>query len=127
MKARISRTTFKSCGLNAKNNFLQAPKCECGCVGYANPVIKSREELCDFMGMLLSDHECEHCAIFAINEDGSATMGLKFEEGILFAETKIKSKCASRKAIKELDEEFGFHYYGLLEQATNDTYRIVMD
>lgn len=127
MKARISRTTFKSCGLNAKNNFLQAPKCECGCGGYANPIIESKNELCNFMGMLLADHDCQHCAIFAINKDGSAVMGVKLDGEITFMETNMKGKCVARRAIREMQEEFNFHCYGLLEQVSENTYRIVMD
>ena len=125
MKAKIFSTTFKSCGLDVTMNFLQAPKCDCG--GYANPVIRSKDELYEFISMLLSEHDCEHCAIFAITKKGAAIMGAKMYGEIAFMGTNGGPKYLARYAISEMQEEFGFHCYGLLEQATKDTYRIVMD
>lgn len=121
------KLTFASCGLDKANNFLQAPVCPCGCGHYANPIIKSEEELCDFMGMLLADHDCDYCAIFAVCKDNKGVFATKIDGTITMY--RIKDTVAGiKKTIAEMNEVAeGFHCYGLLEQVDFESYRIVMD
>ena len=125
MKIKVKKNkavTFASCGLNAKNNFLQAPKCYCGCGGYMNLVLKTKQEVYDFVGAMLSEQDCNHCAIFVLYKGGSATIGVKGEDGITLYGTDEKAK----KTIADMQKKFQFHCYGLLEQVDADSYRIVM-
>ena len=122
----MRETTFAACGLSTEGNFLQAPICTCGCGKYAGLVFDNADELHDFMGVMLSEYECNHCAIFAINVDGSATMAIKLEDGIkIYGATAADGDIHS--LIADVQEEFQFHCCGLLEQVDSNLYRIVMD
>lgn len=118
--------TFASCGLAAENNFLQAPVCRCGCGEYASLVFDTTDELYDFIGAMLSEYECNYCAIFVIHKDNSVVMAIKLENG-----TKIYGAQEDNGdvygLIAGMQKEFQFHCYGLLEQVDTNLYRIVMD
>ena len=120
------KLTFASCGLDKRNNMLQAPICPCGCGNYMNLVLKTKQDLYDFMGMMLEDHECHHCAIFTLLKDGSAVVAIKIEDGIKIYGIDGKERSA-RKVIAEIQEDIQFHCYGLLKQVDEESYRIVMD
>ena len=120
------KTTFASCGLDKRNNMLQAPICPCGCGNYMNLALKTKQDLYDFMGTMLEDHECHHCAIFALLKNGNAVVAIKLEDGIKIYSVE-KNGISVKKAIAEINEGMQFHYYGLLEQIDEESYRIVMD
>ena len=120
------KTTFASCGLDKSKNFLQAPICECGCGGYMNIILKTEQDLYDFINILLDDHECNHCAIFALQNGGTAVFGAKLEDGIQFYRLN-NNGCNVKKIIAEMEIDFEFHCYGLLEQVEETIYKIVMD
>lgn len=117
-------TTFASCGLDLEKNFLQAPICPCGCGEYAYPVLQTKEDLYGFMYLMLDEHDCSHCAIFAICMDGNVYMSIKAEDGI---KIYISNGDDLKKLIADVQEEFQFHCYGLLEQINDEQYSIVMD
>lgn len=117
------KTTFASCGLDKENNILQAPICQCGCGHYANLVLKTKQDLYDFMGSMLADYDCHHCAIFTLYKDGSLSMAIKLEDGISIYGAKENAK----RVIADLQKDFEFHCYGLMEQVDAELYRIVMD
>ena len=116
--------TFASCGIDPAQNFLQAPLCPCGCGGYAYPVLKAKDDLYGFMYAMLEDHDCNHCAIFAICDDNSVAIGIKAEDGI-----KIYGSNGDnlQQLIADVQEEFQFHCYGLLEQINAEQYSIIME
>ena len=58
-----SNMTFKFYGLDATNNFLQAPICGCGCGEYANLILETDSDVCGFMHVMLEEHDCDHCGI----------------------------------------------------------------
>ena len=120
------KTTFASCGLDRRNNMLQAPICQCGCGNYMNLVLKTKQDLYDFMGIMLEDYECHHCAIFTLLKDGNAAMAIKLEDGIKIYVAE-KNGISAKKVIAEINENFQFHHYGLLEQVDEESYRIVME
>lgn len=117
-------TTFHSCGLNAKHNQLQAQICPCGCGHYANLVLKNTKEVADFIGAMLFELECEHCAIFAIMQDGNLIFGQKTDEDIVCYHLKTDNV---KKEIADMQKTFKFHCYGLLEQVDDELYAIIMD
>lgn len=118
-------TTFRSCGLNAKHNFLEAPLCECGCGGRGNLVLKSTTEVFNFIGATLQENDCNHCAIFVLLGDGRMNYGIKFaEDDILLYRCNDTN---SKKVIADMQKAFKFHCYGLLEQVDDELYAIIMD
>lgn len=118
--------TFASCGLNAENNFLQAPICRCGCGGYGDLVLDTKQDLYDLIYTLLNEYDCEHCAIFAVCLDNTIVMGAKLSDGIKIYTSEFKEKSKCYTMIAWTQEDFEFHCYGLIEQIDVDTYRIVM-
>lgn len=123
------KVTFKLVGLNKKNNFLQAPICECGCGQYANLVLKDDDEVCSFMHTMLEEHECEHCGIFVIKDDKHILMGLKLDGETKCYHANAESDNATdyKNIFKGTQKILKLHCYGLLEQVGEDLYRIVMD
>ena len=124
MKCHALRTTFKSCGLNKQKNFLEAPICPCGNCGLRmNLVLKTEQDLYDFIGTMLDENDCHHCAIFALMKDGSLVFGVKTEDGTTIYGAHNKA----RQTIADIEDEFDFHCYGLLEQIDDSSYKIIMD
>ena len=116
--------TFHSCGLDPECNFLQAPICECGCGEYANLVLENEQEVVDFIGSMLYEHDCEHCAIFAIKLNGDMLFGQKTDEDILCYKLKDAN---AKNVIADMYKTFEFHCYGLLQQVDDDLYAIIME
>lgn len=116
--------TFRSCGLNRANNQLQAQICPCGRGHYANLVLKTDSDVADFIGAMLSEFECEHCAIFAIKQDGNLLFGQKTDEDIMCYLLRTNN---AKREIADMQKEFRFHCYGLIQQVDEDLYAIIMD
>ena len=118
--------TFKKCGLNKKNNFLQAPMCDCGCGGTASLVLKSNDDVYGFMHTMLEEHDCEHCGIFTFkNDEQTVLMGLKLAGEIKCYEAAVSG--GVNGSLKDIQKTLKLHCYGLLEQVGEDLYSIVMD
>lgn len=121
-----TKITFKTCGLNSKNNFLQAPVCECGCGEYANLVLETDDDVFGFMHSMLEEHDCEHCGIFAFKQNGKdVLMGLKLSGEIKCYKAKVDG--GVKESLSDIQKELQLHCYGLLEQVGDDLYSIVMN
>lgn len=121
-----TRMTFKFCGLNQKNNFLQAPICECGCGHYANLVLDTDDDVCGFMYTMLEEHDCEHCGIFAFKQNGEdMLMGLKLSGEVNCYHVKVNR--GVKGSLSDIQKDLQLHCYGLLEQVDDNLYSIVMD
>lgn len=115
---------FHSCGLNPENNILEAPTCPCGCGKKANLILKNDKSVSDFIGSMLAEVDCEHCAIFAIKQDGNLIFGQKTDEDIICYALKDSN---AKKEIADMQKMFKFHCYGLLQQTDDESYAIIMD
>lgn len=64
------KLTLKDLGAENCINLLKPIKCECGCNGYANMIIKDEEDYNVFTvaGSLLEDTDCCHAWIFVIED-----------------------------------------------------------
>lgn len=125
-KYALEKITFATCGLNAENNFLQAPICPCGCGEYASLILNTKRDLYNFMETLLEEHDCDYCAIFALCNDESHAFVVKADGTIAHCQAN-SSYDEVMKTIAHLQEEIQFHCYGLLVQVDTDLYKIVMD
>lgn len=121
-----NQITFELCGLNPKDNFLQAPICECGCGQCANLILETDDDVCSFMHIMLEDHDCEHCGIFTFKQNNKdMLMGLKLD-----GETKcykVQVEGGVEDSLIDIQNELQLHCYGILEQVENNLYSIVMD
>lgn len=121
-----NKMTFKFYGLDAENNFLQAPICECGCGQYANLVLETDDDVFGFMYAMLEEHECLHCGIFAFKQNGEHVLiGLKLDGEIQCYIAKINGDI--KDSLIDIQDDLQLHCYGLLEQVDDNLWSIVMD
>ena len=117
--------TFRSCGLNRTQNFLESPICPCGCGERANIILKTNKEVFDFIGAMLYENDCNHCAIFVVRNDGTMNFGIKLsEDDIQLYRCNDRN---SKQVIADMQKAYKFHYYGLLQQTGDESYTIIMD
>ena len=119
--------TFKDCGLDIRQNMLEAPICECGCGEYAALVLNAEQDLYDFIGTMLEEYECNHCAIFTVCLNDNAVVGIKLPDGIKIYKGTAHEDGSILDMIANMQREFDCHCYGLLEQIDVDLYSIVME
>lgn len=127
------KLTLKDLGAENCINLLQPMKCECGCGGYANLIIKDEEDYNVFTvaGSLLSDTDCEHAWIFIL-EDWIVSGACTTENGIQYFSTAGK-----REPFTSIGEQVEFvkgivrdvqpHCIGVLQQTENGTFRVITD
>ena len=127
------KLTLKDLGAEKCINLLKPIKCECGCGGYANMIIKDEEDYNVFTvaGSLLSNTDCEHAWIFIL-EDWIVSGAFTTEEGVRYFST-----AETRKPFVNLEEQIEFvkgliediqpHCIGVLQQTENGTFRVVAD
>ena len=124
----VRELNFADCGLDIDYNILDAPLCSCGCGGYMNLVLEDNQEVADFMYSMLDECDCNYCAIFALMRDNTLIFGSKFDDGMKVIHIQDKNNELNIDVVRELQDEFGFHCYGLLEQLEDGTsFRIVME
>ena len=129
------KLTLRDLGAENCINLLQPIKCECGCGGYANMIIKNEEDYNVFTvaGSLLEETDCEHAWIFVM--EGWAVSGAyTSEDGIKYFstatpenETPIASFEEEVALVKSLIEDIEPHCVGVLQRTENDTFRVVSD
>lgn len=133
------KLTLKDLGAENCINLLQPVRCECGCGGYANMIIKDEEDYNVFTvaSSLLADTDCCHAWIFVIedwaisgaytteNDDGEQIIQLfttavdandhlvDFEHQVEFAKALIKN--------------IEPHCIGVLQHTGDGTFRVVME
>ena len=120
----IRKSTFAYYGLDKSKNFLEAPVCECGCGSRANIILETDDDICGFMHTMLEEWDCDHCAIFTVKNNDEVLMGVKLSDGIKCYKCKADGH---RNLFKDIQDDFGSHCYGILEQADETSYKILMD
>lgn len=127
------KLTLKDLGAEKCINLLKPMKCECGCGGYANLIIKDEEDYNVFTvaGSLLSDTDCEHAWIFIL-EDWIVSGACTTENGIQYFSTAGKREPFVNleeqvEFVKGLIEDIQPHCIGVLQQTENGTFRVVTD
>ena len=121
----LDELTFGNFGLNAKRNFLQAPKCECGCGGYMGICLKSDEEIQDFIVDMVSGNECEQCGVFVVKANNIILFGFsqEGEDGIQI----YTMQCNERKYdVSGFVDELNLHMYGVLVESKPNIFKIIM-
>ena len=122
------KVNFADCGLDIDCNILQAPLCDCGCGNYMDICINNYQELADFMYTMLEEQECNYCAIFALLKDNALMFGSKIYDDMYVIRLQHKNNGLNIDMVKELQDEFEFHCYGLLEENKDGkSYMIVME
>lgn len=120
MNNRITIDSYIMYGLNKHRAFLAPPTCEdCGHDG--DLVFEDSDDLKEFCGFVLMDHDCENCAIFVVHRDGiyEAFMKMDEDEGAIGI---IRSD--DMHMFAELDGELRFCCYSLLMETDEGIYEI---
>ena len=87
-------------------------------------VLEDDNDVANFIYSMLSEFECEHCAIFDIKQDGNMIFGQKTDEVIICYHIRTNN---AKKEIADMQKMFKFHCYGLLQQTGDNSYAIIMD
>ena len=138
IKNKFRAKCFEAYGLNNFRNFLSAPECDCGCGGKGSLILEDTKELFGFMHIMLAEHDCNQCAIFAHAHNDEMFAIVKLDDvseyddcdEIDSEEYPIKFfgiKETDMDFFKEFDAEFGLHCYGLLIQNNNGSWDIIED
>lgn len=132
MNQNIERIKFRpeqfgAYGLDKNKNFLQAPLCECGCGEKTSLVLETKEDLFQFMNVMLMENDCNHCAIFAHAFDGSMYTTLKVENESGDPILLFKVEESDLGFFKEWDNELDLHCYGLIIETKNGLWKIIED
>ena len=125
----LDELTFGDFGLNAKRNFLQAPKCECGCGGDMGICLESDEDIRDFIADMVSGNECEQCGVFFVKANNTMLFGFSQEgaDSIQIYSAQFEFKCKNRKYdISDLVGELNLHMYGVLVENKPNLFKIIM-
>lgn len=125
----LDELTFEDFGLNAEKNFLNAPKCECGCGGDMNICLKSDEDIQDFIAGMVSENECEQCGVFVVKANDTILFGFS-QEGeddiqMCIAQFEFKGK-EKEYDISGLVDELNVHMYGVLVECEPNLFKIIM-
>ena len=124
---------FAMRSLNKYKNFLTAPDCECGCGDKSMPILED-DDVYDFCGCVLSDIECDNCAIFLVHKDGKQEIVHKHiiwdedtddeEVSIDVLSTKNKKDDLEIDFFAKVDAMLQFHHYALLLERDNNVWDI---
>ena len=126
---------LKDLGAEKCINLLKPIKCECGCGGYANMIIKDEEDYNVFTvaSSLLQDTDCNHAWIF-IMESWAISGAYTSDDGIRYFST---ATAENTEPITDFDKQVEFvksivkdvkpHCIGVLQHTEDGCFRVVTD
>lgn len=117
--------TFHMCGLDKEKNFLESPKCECGCGEKTYLILNNKEEATDLAWQLLEDNDCNCCAVFVILEDNSMVFAYRHGENIDNISVYETNKIEDYSDIGKIADELELHCYGLIAHVKENQYSII--
>lgn len=129
------KLTLKDLGAEKCTNLLQPMKCECGCGGYANLIIKDEEDYNVFTvaGSLLEETNCNHAWIFII-ENWAISGACTTDDGIQYFSTAnsenkepIIDFNEQVELVKSIIKDVQPHCIGLLQITEDGSFRVVTD
>ena len=130
IKYKFRNESFAGYGLNKFKNFMQAPKCDCG--GNCKIILKETKDLFGFMNQVLTDNECDCCAIFAHTYDEKMYAAIKcIYEGkeVNEDETIVDFFGVDNdlEFFQEMDAKIGLHCYGLMIETEKGKWKVIED
>lgn len=121
----LENITFRMCGLDKEKNFLESPKCECGCNGKTYLILNSKEEATDLIWQLVADNDCNYCAVFVILADNSMVFAYRYGEDIDEISVYETNKIEDYSDIGKVADELELHCYGLITHVKENQYSII--
>lgn len=129
------KLTLKDLGAKKCINLLQPMKCECGCGGYANLIIKDEEDYNVFTvaGSLLAETDCNNAWVFVI-ESWAVSGACTSDDGIKYFSTAIPENKEpiidfdeQVKVVKSIIKDVQPHCIGVLQITEDGSFRVVTD
>lgn len=127
MENKIIFDQYIMYGLNRRRAFLDPPTCE-DCGGKGQLVLEGND-LREFCLFVLTEHDCEYCALFFVHKD--ETYEAYFKSGVEYNEETDtfdyhigRCRANDRHMFSELDGEFKFCCYSLLLEVDDNTYEV---
>lgn len=133
------KLTLKDLGAEHCVNLLQPIRCECGCGGYGNIIIKDEEDYNVFTvaGSLLADTDCCHAWIFVIEdwaisgayttEDDEGEQIIQYFTTAVDENDHIIDFEHQVEFAKSMIEDIEPHCIGVLQHRGDGLFRIVME
>ena len=127
MNNKIIVDSYIMYGLNRRRAFLTPPTCEdCGHDGY---LVLSDDELKNFCGFILTEHDCDNCALFVVHNNDTYEAYMKI--GSEYDEDEEEISCDigvcrsdDMHMFATMDGEFKFCCYSLLMETGDGIYEI---
>lgn len=110
---KIQINNYAMYGLNHNRAFMTAPLCECGCGEPALLMLKTKEDVFNFCGSVLSEYDCEMPAIFMVFNDGTYAAAILDDEN---EEQLYIVTSPDMHLFSELDGELRFCCYNLITE-----------
>lgn len=133
------KLTLKDLGAENCVNLLQPIRCECGCGGYGNIIIKDEEDYNVFTvaGSLLADTDCCHAWIFVIEdwaisgayttEDDDGEQIIQYFTTAVDENDHIIDFEHQVEFAKSIIEDIEPHMIGVLQHTKDNCFRVVTD
>lgn len=121
---------FETYGLDKEKNFMETLECECGCGSKCRILLKNQTELLVFMGAMLEENDCMHCAMFAHAFDGKMYTVIKSEDIDIKTDKQVlcfMAEDTDMEFFKNWNRELGFHCYGLIIETKKGQWKIIED
>lgn len=119
----LENLTLDDFGLDPEFNMLSAPACRCGCGEKVRICLEDIDDVLNFCCGMLSEMDCEWCAIFAIDQDNKMISVIK--DGDEFDCIGSKTPVDDYGVIGELFDDMKLHMYGLIVSVGDGLYKVV--
>lgn len=136
----MKKLTLKDLGADKCINLLQPVRCDCGCGGYAEMIIKDEEDYNVFTvaGSLLSETDCNNAWIFIMEywaisgayttEDENGNHCIRYFSTANTANEKPLTDFNERvEFVKDIIKDVKPHCIGVLQQTETGNFRVVAD
>lgn len=131
---KLSKLKFKDFGLDIKKNFLNPPKCECGCDAYAVMKCVNIKELQDSLCHLVCESGKYPCGVVVLRKDKTVLVGFSDKEKptLLCGYKSYAFKDAPKEqqylSVGELVTKiFELKYYGIMIELEDNFYQTIME
>ena len=131
---KLSKLKFKDFGLDIKKNFLDPPKCDCGCDVYAVLKCVNTDELQDSICRSVCQSGKYPCGVVVLRKDNTVLIGFSDKEKptILCGYKAYGFKDAPKEqqylSIGELvTKTYELEHYGVMVELEDNFYQTIMD
>lgn len=131
---KLSELKFKDFGLDIKKNFLNPPKCDCGCDAYAVMKCDNTKELQDCLCHSVCESGKYPCGVVVLRKDNTILVGFSDKEkpALLCGYRSYAFKDAPKEqqylSVGELvTKTYELEHYGVMIELEDNFYQTIME